>query len=158
MSLGILHPTVVTELIVAAGLSTLSQEILQSWRAIERIMRAEEGEEGAGAVSSRGDRGGASSSSRPARPTQTKATLADLARVTDKQEVEMQGLKYWLQQKMAYEHSVYQALGARLEQISLRCDMNSSTFPLMLLFPDQLSQPSVPVEPPYQEDDEEDEE
>ena len=117
-------------------------------------MRIDKGGDGAGTVSSKGDQGGAGSSSWPARLTQTIATFADLARVADKQEVEMQGLKYWLMQKAAHNHKVSEALCARLNQIGLRYGVDSSTFPSMLSFPDQLSQPSVPTEPPNQEEDE----
>ena len=107
MPLG-MHPTLVTELIVATSLSTIGQEILQpknplNRKAIDRIMRVDEGGDEAGTGSSKGDWGGVCSSSRPT--IQTKATLADLARIVDRQEDEMQGLKYWLMQKAVHDHS-----------------------------------------------------
>ena len=129
-------------MIAIAGLSTLGKEILQpknplNRRAIERIMRAEGGGDRARAGSSRGERGGAGSSFLPV--TQTKATFADLKKAIDRQEVEMQGLKYWLIHKAAHDHSVSEALCARLNQIGLRCGVDLSTFPPMSPFPDQLS-------------------
>ena len=53
VSIGILHPTLVTELIAMVGVSTLDQDILQlknplNQRAIERITRAEGACDGSG--------------------------------------------------------------------------------------------------------------
>ena len=53
-------------------------------------MKADGGGDGAGASSLRGDRGGVGFSSRLVGPTKTRATLANLARVMDREEVEMQ--------------------------------------------------------------------
>ena len=117
-------------------------------------MRADREGDGVGASSSRGDRGGVGFLSCLARPTQTMATLDDLARALDKQEAEMQGLKYWLMQKTAHDHGVSKVPCARINQISLLYGMDPSTFPQMTPFPDQLSQPLVPAEPPCQDEDE----
>ena len=84
VSIGIPHPTLVTELIAATSLSTLSQEILQpknplNRKAIEWIMRADGGGDGGGAGTS------GTGSSQQARLAKTRATITDLARVVDEQ-------------------------------------------------------------------------
>ena len=60
-------------------------------------------------------------------------------------------------QKATHDHSVSGALFARLDQIGLRYGVDPSTFPPMPPFLEELSQPSMPAEPPYQEEDKDEE-
>ena len=78
-------------------------------------------------------------SSQLARPANIRATISDLARIVDQQHAELQGIKYWLLQKAAYDCIVNEVLGVRLDQISLHYSVDPSTFPLMPPFPEELS-------------------
>ena len=69
----------------------------------------------------------------------TRAIVADLAREVDEQQAELQGMKYCLLQKVAYDRSVSETLNAMLDQISLRCSVDPTTIPLMPEFPEELS-------------------
>ena len=60
--------------------------------------------------------------------------------------------------KAVYDRSVSETLSEKLDVISLRVDLDLATTPPMPPFPDQLSQRWEPKEPPYEEDDEEDDE
>ena len=58
--------------------------------------------------------------------------------------------------KVAYDRSVEERLCAQLDVISLKVGMDPSTIPQMPPYPDQLSKPWEPDEPPYEEGDEKD--
>ena len=55
--------------------------------------------------------------------------------------------------KTAYDRSVGETLLAQLDAISLIVGVDSTTIPHMSPYPDQLSKPWEPEEPPYEEDE-----
>ena len=59
--------------------------------------------------------------------------------------------------KAAYDRSIGETLSIKLYAISLSVGLDPTTMPQMPPFPDQLSQPWEPKAPPYEEDDEKDE-
>ena len=59
--------------------------------------------------------------------------------------------------KAAYDCCVREVLRAQLEAISLRVGVDPSVVPQMPSYPEQLSKPWKPEEPPYEEDDEDEE-
>ena len=69
----------------------------------------------------------------------------------------MRGMQCWLLQKAAYDRNVSEVVNAKLDQISLQCDVDPTTVPPMPAFLEELSKPWEPSEQPY-DDEEEDEE
>ena len=152
---GIPYPTLLMELIASQGIDTTGQEVLQpksllNLKAIERIVTLEMQHEGTRASSS-GTR-----APRPARPSQPQATITDLARVVERQEAQIQGMRNWMATKVAYDHSASKVLRAQVQAINLRVGMDPSPIPQMPSYLEQLSRPWEPEEPPHEEDDEED--
>ena len=59
--------------------------------------------------------------------------------------------------KAAYDRSIGEVLRTQLDAISLRVSMDPATVPQTPPYPEQLTRPWEPEEPPYDEEKEEDE-
>ena len=67
-------------------------------------------------------------------------------------------MRNWMLTKVAYDRNIGETLSAKFDAISLHVGLDPVTTPLMPSFPDQLSRPWESEAPPYEEDDEHDEE
>ena len=117
-------PTLITKLVAVAGLDTIGQEVLQpkkplNWLTIEHIMKNEMAIDGG------------VNSSQPPRWNTGKATLADIAKAMEQQEMEIQGIKQWLQEKAAYDASCFQAMGNMFQYFGISARFDMSQFPQM---------------------------
>ena len=152
---GIPHPTLLTKLIASHGIDTTSQEVLQpkgplNSKAIKRIVRFEVLQEASGASSS------GAWAPHPARPTQTNATITDLARVVECQEAQLYGMRNWMAAEAAYDRSMGEVLRTHLDAISMQVGVDPAVVPHMPPYPEQLTRPWEPEEPPYDEEKEDD--
>ena len=100
LTLGLPFSKLVTKLIAATGLSTSGQEVVQPKKplnpqAIEHIMKNKSG--------GKGD----ASSSQPSQRAAGKGTMGDLARRVEDEQMEIQGMKYWMPEKAAYDASYF---------------------------------------------------
>ena len=126
-SVGLLHPTLLTELFAANSIDTWGDKVIRH-------------SSGAGSSSGTGAK-------------KTKATMADLTRAIDQQQAEMTGVKNWMLQKAAYDQTAHEALRAQLDMISLCCRVDHSTVPPFPPFPEQLTRAWTVKEEPCEEDD-----
>ena len=55
--------------------------------------------------------------------------------------------------KAAYDQSVGETLRSKLDAINLRVGVDPTTIPQMPPYPDQLSRPWEPEEPPYEDEE-----
>ena len=151
---GIPHPTLLTELIASQGIPTEGTEILQpkgplNQKGIERILIHDIREEVTGASSSR------ARAPRPAQASQTSPTIADLARAVERHGAQLHGMRNWMAAKAAYDRSMGEAMCARLDALVMNSGVDPSTMPQMPTYPETLTRPWEPEEPPYEEEDEE---
>ena len=151
------HPILLTELIAAHGIDTTGAEVLQpngplNEKAIEYILMSDLRQEVIGASSS------GARAPRPARPPQTQATIADLTRAVERHEAQLHGMRNWMAAKSAYDHSIGEAMCARLDALILNSGVDPTLTPQVPTNPDNLTRPWEPEEPLYEDEEEDDEE
>ena len=84
--------------------------------------------------------------------------MANLARVVEHHEAQLHGIRNWMAAKAAYDCSMGEAMCARLDAIILRNGVDPVTMPEVPTYPENLTRPWEPEEPPYENKEEEDEE